>query len=51
MCSSQSSEIELLIRNVTVQHTGVYTCNAQNTVGISESTTNVIVICKTNNYF
>jgi len=51
MYFSQSSDIELVIRNVTVQHSGVYTCTAQNIAGISESTTNVSVICKMNRYF
>lgn len=48
MFFSQSSEIELLIRNVTEQHDDVYACIAQNIAGSAESTTNVTVICITN---
>ncbi|XP_060859495.1 hemicentin-1-like isoform X1 [Metopolophium dirhodum] len=43
---SQSSEIELVVRNVTFQHEGIFTCGAQNIAGYSESTTNVTIISK-----
>ncbi|XP_025417794.1 hemicentin-1-like isoform X3 [Sipha flava] len=41
---SQSSEIELVIRNVTEQFNDIYTCRARNIAGNAESTTNVTVI-------
>lgn len=43
---SQSSEIELVISNITFQHAGIYTCGAKNIAGYSESTTNVTIISK-----
>lgn len=48
MYFSQSSEIELVMRNVTEQYDDIYTCRAQNIAGNAESTTNVTVICKSN---
>lgn len=46
---SQSSEIELLVRNVTLQQKGTYTCGAKNIAGNSESTTEVSIMGKINN--
>ncbi|XP_050438116.1 hemicentin-1-like isoform X2 [Adelges cooleyi] len=43
---NQSAEIELVIRNVTLSHIGMYECSAKNIAGNSESLTNVNVIAK-----
>lgn len=53
MChySSQSSEIELLIPNVTAGQDGLYTCGAKNRAGEAESSTNVTLLCKTNHNY
>ncbi|XP_050530169.1 hemicentin-1-like isoform X2 [Daktulosphaira vitifoliae] len=41
---NQSSEIELLVSNVTLNHSGTYDCNANNIAGSSNSSTIVEVV-------
>lgn len=47
---SRSSEIELVIHNVTEHHDGIYKCIAENIAGNSESSTNVTVMCNYESY-